>query len=141
MAKPSASSQLTKHHFRDQFQLQEKMLAAATRRRSRIFEVLGQSEITQALYLSIEVPLYTAERDNFRYTDVSYERLCSEVGIAQHSQVSRIRQQLKPSLDDLVEWGGIARWQLKRPADGKTRRVRFWPYDPFYDSKVKIRNP
>ena len=69
-----------------------------------------------------------------QYTEKRYTQLCSLLGIQQYRAISRIRQQLKPSLDELILQQFLTNWELCETADGTDHKLRLWAGTAFVSS-------
>ena len=73
------------------------------------------------------------------YTGKRYTQLCSHPGIQQYRVISRIRQQVDPSLDELTRQGFLANWEIGEAVDGTDFKLRLWagpaPFSAAYRSR------
>lgn len=72
---------------------------------------------------------FFASRD--QYTEKRYTQLCSLLGIQQYRAISRIRQQMAPSLDELARHNFLSNWELCETADGMDHKLRLWAGSAF----------
>jgi hypothetical protein len=96
------------------------------------FEAYRQlkNHIAKALVPLLQIWLYASrEKGSF---DKRYDELCQILNIGQFKPPSRIRQQLEPSLGELVAHGYLARWDLQKTADGTSFKVAFFHGPKFY---------
>lgn len=75
---------------------------------------------------------FFASRD--QYTEKRYKQVCSLLGIQQYHAVSRIRQQIGPSLDELVTHEFLSNWEIAETADGAEYKLRMWAGSAFVSS-------
>lgn len=69
-----------------------------------------------------------------QFTEKRYEQLCSLLGVQQYQTVSRIRQQISPSLDELVRQHFLTNWEICETADGTGHKLRLWAGNAFVSS-------
>jgi hypothetical protein len=96
------------------------------------FEAYRQlkNHIAKALVPLLQIWLYASrEKGSF---DKRYDELCQILNIGQFKPPSRIRQQLEPSLGELVAHGYLARWDLQKTVDGSNHKVLFFHGPKFY---------
>jgi hypothetical protein len=96
------------------------------------FEAYRQlrNHIAKALVPLLQIWLYASrEKGSF---DKRYDELCQILNIGQFKAPSRIRQQLGPSLEELVAHGYLARWDLPKTADGSAYKVVFFHGPKFH---------
>ena len=60
------------------------------------------------------------------YTEKRYTELCSLLGIQQYRVISRIRQQVEPSLEELTRQGFLSNWEIAETVDGTDFKLRLW---------------
>jgi Replication initiator protein A len=75
---------------------------------------------------------FFASRD--QYTEKRYRQVCSLLGIQQYHAISRIRQQIGPSLDELVKTEFLSNWEIAETADGAEYKLRMWAGSAFVSS-------
>lgn len=68
------------------------------------------------------------------YTEKRYTHLCSLLGIQQYRVISRIRQQIEPSLDELTRQCFLSNWEVAETADGSDFKLRLWAGQAFVSS-------
>lgn len=61
-----------------------------------------------------------------------YDELCQFLKISEYSQFSRIEEQLKPALDELLAHGYLASWQVEKTSDRKSWKIVFNHGEKFY---------
>jgi hypothetical protein len=66
-----------------------------------------------------------------QYTEKRYTQLCSLLGIQHYQAVSRIRQQIGPSLDELTRQHFLNNWEIAETADGTDYKLRLWAGSTF----------
>lgn len=90
-----------------------------------------QLHIGKALLPLLQLWFY-ASRD--QYTEKRYTQLCSLLGIQHYQAVSRIRQQIGPSLDELMLQQVLNNWEIGETADGRDYKLRLWAGSAFVSS-------
>ena len=89
--------------------------------------------IAKALVPLLQVWLYASERQGL--FGKRYDELCEILNIRHQTAVSKIRQQLQPSLDELVQYGYLKRWAISQIGEqGRTKRYKvvFYHGTKFY---------
>jgi len=61
-----------------------------------------------------------------------YDDLCKFFGIAKYNALSRIKEQLDPSNEELKRWGFISEYEYSKTADGKTYNITWQAGERFY---------
>ena len=84
-----------------------------------------KTSIAQTLLLPLKVWLFASQ--NQGYFELLYSRVCEQIDIAEHRHRSRILQQMKPPLDELIaKTAFYHRWSLERTKDRKQWKLCFW---------------
>jgi hypothetical protein len=83
-----------------------------------------QSHIAKAFVPLLQIWFYASRRD--QCAERKYSDLCSLLGLKRFSAVSRIRQQLGPSLGELEEKGIISTWELMKTTDEADYKLCLW---------------
>lgn len=90
-----------------------------------------QLHIGKALLPLLQMWFYASRE---QYTEKRYQQLCSLLGIQRYQAVSRIRQQMGPSLDELTRQNFLANWEISETADGTDYKLRLWAGSAFVSS-------
>ena len=90
-----------------------------------------QLHIGKALLPLLQLWFYASRE---QYTEKRYTQLCSLLGIQHYSAVSRIRQQIGPSLDELSRQKFLSNWEISVTADGTDYKLRLWAGSTFVSS-------
>ena len=90
-----------------------------------------QLHIGKALLPLLQLWFYASRE---QYTEKRYTQLCSLLGIQHYPAVSRIRQQIGPSLDELTRQQFLNNWEIGETADGTDYKLRLWAGSAFVSS-------
>jgi hypothetical protein len=90
-----------------------------------------QLHIGKALLPLLQLWFYASRE---QYTEKRYLQLCSLLGIQHYQAVSRIRQQIGPSLDELTRQHFLSNWEIAETADGSDYKLRLWAGSSFVSS-------
>lgn len=90
-----------------------------------------QFHIGKALLPLLQLWFYASRE---QHTEKRYGQLCSLLGIQRYQAVSRIRQQLGPSLDELKQRRFVSNWEIGETADGSDYKLRLWAGEAFVSS-------
>lgn len=90
-----------------------------------------QLHIGKALLPLLQLWFYASRE---QYTEKRYMQLCSLLGIQHFQAVSRIRQQIGPSLDELTRQNFLNNWEIGETADGSDYKLRLWAGSAFVSS-------
>ena len=90
-----------------------------------------QLQIAKALLPLLQLWFYASRE---QYTEKRYTQLCSLLGIQHYQAVSRIRQQLGPSLEELTRQKFLTNWEICETADGTDFKLRLWAGNSFVSS-------
>lgn len=90
-----------------------------------------QLHIGKALLPLLQLWFYASRQ---QYTEKRYTQLCSLLGIQHYQSVSRIRQQIGPSLDELTRQKFLSNWEIGETADGTDHKLRLWAGSTFVSS-------
>lgn len=96
-----------------------------------------QLHIGKALLPLLQMWFYASRE---QYCEKRYTQLCSLLGIQQYRAVSRIRQQLAPSLNELRQQEFLSNWEIGETADGTDFKLRMWAGAAFVSS-ADLRRP
>jgi len=83
-----------------------------------------QSHIAKAFVPLLQIWFYASRRD--QCAERKYSDLCSLLGLKRFNALSRIRQQLGPSLDELREKGIVASWEVMKTTDEADYKLCLW---------------
>lgn len=87
--------------------------------------------IGKALLPLLQMWFYASRQ---QYTEKRYTQLCSLLGIQHYKSVSRIRQQIGPSLDELTLQKFLSNWEITETVDGSDYKLRLWAGSAFVSS-------
>lgn len=90
-----------------------------------------QLHIGKALLPLLQLWFYASRE---QHTEKRYTQLCSLLGIQRYQAVSRIRQQLGPSLEELKQRQFLSNWEIGETADGSDYKLRLWAGSAFVSS-------
>ena len=90
-----------------------------------------QLHIGKALLPLLQLWFYASRE---QYTEKRYMQLCSLLGIQHYDAVSRIRQQIGPSLEELARLKFLSNWEICETADGTDYKLRLWAGSGFVSS-------
>lgn len=90
-----------------------------------------QLHIAKALLPLLQLWFYASRE---KYTEKRYTQLCSLLGIQRYQAVSRIRQQIGPSLDELSRQQFLSNWEIVETADQSDHKLRLWAGNTFVSS-------
>lgn len=73
----------------------------------------------------------------------NYEDICNLVGIKTYKYLSKIKEKLTPSLNELVSCGTLRKWEVKKRVDNSGFKIVFWHGDKFLRNQLarKKRTP
>ncbi len=69
-----------------------------------------------------------------------YEDICNLVGIKTYKYLSKIKEKLSPSLNELVLCGTLRKWEIKKKADKSGFKVVFWHGSKFLQNQQQRTN-
>ena len=87
--------------------------------------------IAKSLLSMLQIGFYASGRI---YTK-RYDDLCKFFGIAKYRALSKIKEQLNPSNEDLKKWGFISEYEYSKTADGKTYKITWWAGERYYKAQ------
>ena len=90
-----------------------------------------QLHIGKALLPLLQLWFYASRE---QYTEKRYMPLCSLLGIQHYQTVSRIRQQIGPSLEELARQNFLSNWEICETAGGTDYKLRLWAGSGFVSS-------
>ncbi len=88
-----------------------------------------QQHIAKALVPLLQIWFYASRRE--QCAERKYPDLCSLLGLQYFKALSRIKQQLGPSLDDLKERGFLSSWDLTKTTDDSDYKLCLWAGSAF----------
>jgi hypothetical protein len=88
-----------------------------------------QQHIAKALVPLLQIWFYASRRD--QCAERKYSDLCSLLGLQRFKALSRIKQQLGPSLDDLKDKGFLSTWDLAKTTDDSDYKLCLWAGSAF----------
>ena len=94
-----------------------------------------KNHIAKALVPLLQIWLYATREDGS--FEKRYEELCQVLNIHLYQQISRIKEQLAPSLDELKEHGYIAEWKIEKTSDKKAYKIIFAHGEKFHRDRRK----
>ena len=89
-----------------------------------------KNHIAKALVPLLQIWLY-ASRDNGAYSK-RYDELCQILNLGQFKHLSRVKQQLGPSLNELQAHGYLASWIIEKTKDQKALKIVFRHGEKFH---------
>ena len=106
------------------------------------FETYKQltNHVAKALVPLLQIWLYASrEQGSF---EKRYSELCQTLNIAEYRYLSKIKEKLSPSLDELVEYGYLDSWTVEKTSDKKDFKIIFRHGWKFYsDRKLSKLSP
>jgi hypothetical protein len=94
-----------------------------------------QLPIAKTLYPILDTAFYAATNNGCPYAHKAYDDLCSILFIPQQSHLSRLKQQLDPSHEELRREQFISRWEYKDAKDGAGVTLLWWPGEKWHDDQ------
>ncbi len=91
-----------------------------------------QLHIAKALVPLLQIWFYASRRE--QCAERRYSDLCSLLGLQTFRALSRIKQQLKPSLNELKDRGFLSAWELAKTTDGTDYKLCLWAGSAFVSS-------
>ena len=80
-----------------------------------------RNHIAKTLVPLLQIWLFASRKEGS--FEKRYEELCQILSIRQYYQISRIKEQLGPSLDELTQHGYLASWQAEKTTDDKAYKI------------------
>jgi len=103
------------------------------------FETYKQlkNHVAKALVPLLQIWLYASrEQGSF---EKRYSELCQTLNIAEYNYVSKIKEKLAPSFDELVEYGYLDSWKIEKTSDEKDFKIIFKHGWKFYSDRKQSR--
>ena len=97
-----------------------------------------RSHIAKALVPLLQIWLY-ATRDEGVF-EKRYEELCQVLNVRQWNYLSKIKEKLGPSLDELKQFGYLADWQIEKTSDGQNYKIVFYHGEKFHRDRRARQN-
>ncbi|MDP2896372.1 MAG: replication initiator protein A [bacterium] len=89
-----------------------------------------ENHIAKALVPLLQIWLY-ASREEGSF-EKRYDELCEILQTRRYSYVSKIKEKLGPSLDELVSRGYLAKWGIEKTTDAQGYKIVFWHGEKFH---------
>jgi hypothetical protein len=86
--------------------------------------------IAKALVPLLQVWLYASRKEG-RFEKM-YDEFCEILSIRQYQHLSKIKEKLGPSLDELKTHGYLAKWNVERSGDWKRFKIIFYHGEKFF---------
>src|SRR3984885_9368231 len=80
--------------------------------------------IAKALVPLLQIWLYATRQDGV--FEKRYDELCQILNIRQWTYLSKIKEKLGPSLDELKQFGYLADWQIEKTSDKQNYKILFY---------------
>ena len=95
-----------------------------------------KNPIAKALIFPLQIVLYaTKNQGSF---EKRYDELARLLSVTEYRYVSKIREKLGPSLDELKEHGYLADWKIARTSDGRGHKILLHHGPKFYRDQIRI---
>ena len=94
-----------------------------------------KNQTAKLLMVHLQIWLYASGGSVFQK---SYADLCNLLRIKIHTAQWKIKKQLKPAFDDLVELDYVASWRIEKMADGQTFKIVIIPGKKYLEDNKKI---
>lgn len=82
-----------------------------------------KNHIAKALVPLLQVWLFASHRAGSKMFEKRYDELCEMLSVQEYKAPSLITRQLKPSLDELVQYEYLEKWRIEKTADGKSFKI------------------
>jgi hypothetical protein len=93
--------------------------------------------ISKALVPLLQVWLYTTRGEGV--FEKRYDQLCQILNIRQWNYISKIKEKLGPSLDELRQFGYLADWRIEKTNDKHTYKILFFHGEKFHrDRRARL---
>jgi hypothetical protein len=94
-----------------------------------------RNHIAKALAPLLQVWLYaTKDKGHF---EKRYEELCQILSVRQYQHLSKIKEKLGPSLDELQNAGYLSAWRVEKTRDRKAHKIVFYHGQKFHLDRQK----
>lgn len=94
-----------------------------------------KNRIAKALIPILQIAFYATAGASTPIREGRYEKLyldlCQCLGIRVYRFPAQVKEQLAPSLEELVEYGFLSRWSIEVAADGQQFKIVFYPGSNF----------
>ncbi len=95
-----------------------------------------KNHIAKTLVLLLQIWLFASQKP----FEKRYDELCEFLSLQTYSSLSQIQRQLKPSLDELMRYGYLERWQIAKTVDRKAYKIIFFHGKKFHsDRKQRLK--
>jgi hypothetical protein len=96
-----------------------------------------KNHVAKALVPLLQIWLYASRQDGA--FEKRYDELCEILSIHRYDHLSRAKEQLGPSLDELQAHGYLANWAIERTADGQAYKVVLHHGEKFHrDRRLRL---
>jgi plasmid replication initiation protein len=96
-----------------------------------------KNHVAKALVPLLQIWLYASRQDGA--FEKRYDELCEILSIHRYEHLSRAKEQLGPSLDELQAHGYLASWAIERTADGQAYKVVLHHGEKFHrDRRLRL---
>jgi hypothetical protein len=93
--------------------------------------------IAKALVPLLQIWLY-ATRDEGVF-EKRYDELCQILNVRRWDYISKIREKLGPSLDELKQFGYLSDWRIEKASDKRTHKILFFHGEKFHrDRRARL---
>ena len=98
-----------------------------------------KNNIAKNLVPYLQEWLFASQRDG-RF-EKRYEDICQLLGIRVYRYGSQMKEQLSPSLDELLAFGYLSKWTLEPMADGKSFKLVLWHGSKYHaDRRTRLKS-
>jgi hypothetical protein len=96
-----------------------------------------KNHVAKALVPLLQIWLYASRQDGA--FEKRYDELCEILSIHRYEHLSRAKEQLGPSLDELQAHGYLASWAIERTSDGQAYKVVLHHGEKFHrDRRLRL---
>lgn len=97
-----------------------------------------KNHVSKALVPLLQIWLY-ATRDDGVF-EKSYDELCQILNVRRWGYLSKIKEKLGPSLDELKQFGYLADWQIQKMSDNQSYKIVFYHGEKFHRDRHARQN-
>jgi len=94
-----------------------------------------RNHIAKTLVPLLQIWLYASRKEGS--FEKRYDELCQILSIREYFQISRIKEQLGPSLDELAQHGYLASWGAEKTTDEKGYKIAFRHGEKFHRDRQR----
>lgn len=94
-----------------------------------------KNHITKALVPALQTWLFASQKSGS--FEKRYSELCEYLGVREYTTPSAITRQFKPSLDELIKYEYLAKWQIEKTSDQKAFKIVFFHGAKFHRDRRK----